>query len=222
MGLSGVVSMAGNSADYCAVLTSSSVDCWNEGSAPTPVPGVGGIGVLSGVRNLTADVANHGGDAGYCALLASGGVDCWGYGATGELGDGIYHNCMIACGTSTPTPVIGIGGTGYLKGVTSMASDGAGYCAVLALGGVDCWGDGLGPTGGGGSATPIAVQAIGGGGLLSGVTSAAGAGANGRSTYCAVLAAGGAACWGANDYGQLGGGQVTSNSPFPLLVEVSL
>ena len=38
--------------------------------------------------------------------------------------------------------VEGVGGTGTLTGVTSLVSDGDGYCALLTSGGVDCWGNG--------------------------------------------------------------------------------
>ena len=95
-----------------------------------------------------------------------------------------------------------------LTGVESMVSDGGGYCAVLDSGGVDCWGDGtdgeLGDGAIGYSATPVAVEAVGGVGTLTDVQSLA---SNEDRGYCAVLDSGGVDCWGAaTGDGDLGNG----------------
>ena len=111
-----------------------------ESATPVEVEGVGGAGVLSGVTSLVG--ANSGGYSfgTYCAVLTSGGVDCWGYGDDGQLGNGTFTTTGDE-GSATPVEVEGIGGTGVLTGVTTLASDGdGGYCAVLTSGGVDCWG----------------------------------------------------------------------------------
>jgi hypothetical protein len=154
--LGGVVSVVSSDASSCALLTSSGVDCWgygpngelgdgnyyttgNDGSAtPVQVLGVGGTGTLSGVSSLISDGASPG----YCALLTSGGVDCWGNGFRGELGDGNYYTTGNE-GSATPVEVVGVGGTGTLTGVSSLISDGSGYCALLTSSAVDCWGDGF-------------------------------------------------------------------------------
>ena len=73
----------------------------------------------------------------YCALLTSSGVDCWGYGYDGELGNGTFSE------SATPVAVEGVGGAGTLTGVTSLVGDGSGYCALLTSGEVDCWGLGV-------------------------------------------------------------------------------
>ena len=235
--LSDVSRLSSDSTGYCALLTSGGADCWGKGSqgglgdgnsygapnygsaVPVAVEGVGGVGTLSDVLSLTGDIpSSDSGDDGYCAVLTTGGVACWGYGATGEIGNGTYYNCEVACGPTAPASVIGAGGTGYLTGVASMTSDGSGYCALLTAGGVDCWGDGLGPTSGGGSAAPVEVLGIGGDGILSGVTAVLGGGADGRETYCAALTSGDVDCWGSNDLGQLGSGVVFANSITPVMV----
>ena len=179
--LSGVRSMTSDFAGSCALLTSGKVDCWgydnygelgngtsyttgNEDSAvPVAVEGVGGTGTLSGVASLDTD------GVGYCARLTSDNVDCWGGGWTGQLGNGAFYTSGND-GSDVPVAVKGVGGTGTLGGVTSLDSDGAGYCARLTSGNVDCWGGGndgqLGngtfyTTGDEGSAVPVAVKGVG-------------------------------------------------------------
>lgn len=207
--LTGVKALMLESSDPCALLTSGEVDCWgtipmsfNDDDLPVQIVGVGGTGLLSGVASLTS-----GADASYCALLTSGGVDCWGDDTSGELGDGVFGTGDV--GSATPTQVVGVGGTGLLSDVTSIASDAdtfASYCAILGSGEVDCWGYGLeGELGNGnyyttgnyGSATPVKVVGIGGSGLLSGVSSiTASAEVNGTVPVCAILTSGETDCWG--------------------------
>ncbi len=244
--LTGVTTLVAGQDNYCAVLTSGGVDCWgygyygelgngtfyttgDEGSAtPVEVEGVGGTGTLTGVTNLVGSDFDR--FAGYCALLTSGGVDCWGYGYYGELGNGTFYT--TGDGSATPVAVDGVGGIGTLTGVTNLATDGeGGYCALLASGEVDCWGlgdygqlgDGEFYTGPVGSATPVAVEGVGGTGTLTGVTSLVSSGSGGGGSYCAVLSSGGVACWGQGVSGQLGNGTFYSNSPFgsatPVAVE---
>ena len=159
--LSGVASLTSDGiSGYCALLTSGKVDCWgygnygelgngtfyttgNEGSdIPVAVKGVGGTGALSGVASLTGYGIN--GVGGYCALLTSRKVDCWGSGGTGQLGNGKFYTTGNR-GSAVPAAVKAVGGTGTLSGVASLTSNadlGAGYCALLTSGKVDCWGYG--------------------------------------------------------------------------------
>lgn len=157
----------------------------------------------------------------YCAvLIPTGAVDCWGYGANGQLGDGqFYVNGPL--GVDTPTPVVGVGGSGQLSGVQSLADSngGNGFCALLRTHRVDCWGAGSdGQLGNGryytsgehGSAAPVAVKGVGGTGTLSDVN-----GLEASSTgYCALLASTDVDCWGDGQSGQLGnGGRSSSDLP---------
>jgi alpha-tubulin suppressor-like RCC1 family protein len=231
-GSEGVHSMVSDGDGYCALFDSGTVQCWGLGefgelgngqfynpsgpggsASPVQVQGVGGNGALSNVASLTSD----GNGYGYCALLDSGGVDCWGFGEFGELGNGQFYTA-VPNGSATTVRVADTDGTGTLSGVTSLASGGEGYCAVLTSGGVDCWGYGPdGELGNGqyysaspnGSALPVQVIDTDGGGLLAGVADLTGDG-NG---YCAVLTSGALDCWGAGANGQLGNGRFYQGSP---------
>ncbi len=225
--LAGVASLAGSDdySSFCALLTSGGVDCWgygNEGqlgngvfytidqgdgsTVPVAVLGVGGSGTLSGVESLT------GNQVGYCALLTSGGVDCWGLGTYGQLGDGLFYR-TASYGSDVPVAVLGVGGSGTLGSVVSLAgNESSTYCALLTSGGVDCWGDGYsGQLGDGvfytpadyGSAVPVAVLGVGGSGTLAGMASLAG---SNDSSFCALLTSGGVDCWGFGKQGELGDG----------------
>ena len=170
--LTGVASLTGGDDGYCALLTSGAVDCWgygshgnlgngqfytsgNQGSAvPVVVKSTSGSGTLTGVASLTSTADSYG--SGYCALLTSGAVDCWGYGSYGQFD---Y--------SAVPVSVVSTSGSGTLTGVASLTSDGAGYCALLTSGAVDCWGGGYyGQLGNGqfytsgnqGSAVPVVVK----------------------------------------------------------------
>ena len=215
----------GAGAGYCAVTPAGGVDCWGRGAngqlgngvfyrhasggsaVPVTVEGVGGVGTLGGVASLASSGEN------FCALLTSGGVDCWGFnGSYGNLGDGATTDSAV------PEEVVGVGGSGALSGVTALAGDGEGYCALLTSGGVDCWGYGEYGEIGDGSFTdsdvPEMVEGVGGTGTLAGVESIVGFG-NG---YCALLNSGQVACWGEGTFGSLGDGSF-SDSAMPMLVE---
>jgi hypothetical protein len=146
---------------------------------------------------------------------------CWGYGGNGGLGNGTFDN------SAAPTVVVGVGGVGALSGVTGITSDvGDSYCVVMNSGGVDCWGYGkqgqLGDgifysTGDEGSATPVAVQGVGGTGGITGVESLVSDANN--SGYCAVLTSSEMDCWGHGAHGELGNGSFAPpNSASPVAV----
>jgi alpha-tubulin suppressor-like RCC1 family protein len=219
---------------YCAITPSGGVDCWGRGATgngasykigsavPLTVSGVGGSATLGGVASLASSGTSS------CALLTSGGVDCWGNGQYGQLGDGSFGTSAV------PEPVVDVGGTGDLSGVTALANEDQGYCALLTSGGVDCWGNGqYGQLGDGnfyttapfGSDVPVAVEGVGGTGTLSGVVSlmdsgpgTTGGGAGLVDGHCALLNSGQVACWGRGEQGQLGHGAFT-DSAVPTLVE---
>jgi alpha-tubulin suppressor-like RCC1 family protein len=146
-------------------------------------------------------------------------VDCWGGDGVGQLGNGASYT---AGGSAVPVEVKGVGGSGTLGGVASVTDDGdgAGYCALLTSGKVDCWGDGnSGQLGDGtfyssGSSVPVAVKGVGGTGTLGGVVSL-----TSTSGYCAVLISGTVDCWGGDASGQLGNGTDYTNSAVPVAVK---
>jgi alpha-tubulin suppressor-like RCC1 family protein len=204
-GLSDIVTtISAGSLHTCALTSGGGVMCWGDNVSgqlgdgtnimqPTPVDVVG---LSSGVTAITAGgiYAKYLYYWGHtCALTAGGGVKCWGNNNFGQLGDGTTTE------RSTPVDVVGLS-----SGVMAIAAGGDHACALMAGGGVKCWGDNTyGQLGDGtttNSLTPVDVV-----GLSSGVTALAG----GLRHTCAVTAGGGAKCWGRNDYGQLGDGSTT-------------
>ncbi len=153
-------------------------------AVPVEVVAPGGLGVFEGVARLFGSGGANEGT--FCAALDAGGLDCWGYGLNGQLGDGRFNDSAV------PVPVLGVGGTGTLSGVSTLDS---GFCALLVTGGVDCWG--------GGSAVPVPVEGVGGSGTLGGVASLS---TDFEGSFCAVLDTGRVDCWGYGPDGQLGNG----------------
>ena len=91
-----------------------------------------------------------------------------------------------------------------LAGVTSLTSDGDGYCAILGSGQVDCWGVNSSGALGNGTTTPTdvptTVVGVGGVGTLSGVVALDG-NSSSAGGYCALLDSGQVDCWGVNIWG---------------------
>jgi hypothetical protein len=90
------------------------------------------------VVDLTGAISLTGGFQNYCAVLRNGGVKCWGTndndqpvgGPPGALGDGgnaPYSDVAVEVKN--------------VPGAVSVASDGEGFCAFIADGGVRRWGE---------------------------------------------------------------------------------
>ena len=198
---SGNLAVDAGSLHTCAVLASGAVNCWGRNaygqigdgttgngydgankSSPTQV-----IGLTGGMAAIALG-ENHS-----CALSATGGMKCWGYNGAGRLGNASTSDAL------TPVQVIGLE-----NGVSSIAAGSYHSCAVLAGGGVKCWGlNDRGQLGDGTSGTgtdkTIPTQVYG---LTSGVSMIAA----GEYHTCALMTDGSAKCWGRNAYGQLGDG----------------
>ena len=128
-----------------------------------------------------------------CALIDRGGVVCWGMNNWRQVGVSAIENQVTAVDV-----------TNLYSGVMSISAGGLHTCALTNSGGVKCWGFNtfgqLGVTNNYSTntwrSTPVDVT-----GLTSGVSAIS---AGGYHT-CAVTIAGGVACWGSNNWRQLGG-----------------
>jgi alpha-tubulin suppressor-like RCC1 family protein len=130
-----------------------------------------------------------------CALTNLGGVNCWGNNEHGQLGDGSMVNSNV------PVEVRG------LKDVTAIAAGWAHTCALTRSGGVSCWGYNKNGELGNGktvdSSMPVEVNGLSAGAVSIGTK---------EDHTCAVTTDGSVACWGYNEFGQLGDGTHISRS----------
>lgn len=187
---SGVIAVSAGGRHTCAVTSGGAVQCWGfnddgelgngstiKSSVPVPVLGLGAgvVGVSSGYYHA-------------CAVTSGGAVQCWGSNTHGQLGDGTLID------RSAPVAVVGLG-----SGVVAVSCGFDHTCALLAGGGVECWGDNLSGMLGDGSTIDSAVP-VGVTGLGPGVV-AIGAGAG---SSCALTSTGKVQCWGYNQAGMLG------------------
>ena len=170
---------------------------------PVQVSGVGGTGNLSGVTDIAAG-QNH------SLANTSNGVVSWGFNFRGQLGNNTTTN------NSVPVQVLGVGGTGSLTGITSLAA-GNGFSLASNAQSVYSWGEnGSGQLGDSTTthrSTPVQVKGVGGTGYLTGVTAIG----SGLSNSLAVTPSG-VVAWGSNSYGKLGNNStVSSSTPIEVL-----
>jgi alpha-tubulin suppressor-like RCC1 family protein len=187
---------AGNKST-CALLGPNQLKCWGLNSygesgdgtfERRAVPGnVIGLG-----NGITAISANSSASSHKCAVV-NGTAQCWGGNDYGQLGDGTTF--------SRTQPVAALGLRSGIKAITTGANH---TCALNDDGGVNCWGNGTSGQLGNGT-TPSQSPPVTVTGLLSGVQAISA----GESHTCALLNSGGVKCWGRNNYGQLGSGDIT-------------
>ena len=185
--------------NHVCALSTGKMKCWGRNNSgqlgdasatdrhsPVEVPGLASAPTAIGA----------GGDH-TCAVLDTGAVQCWGENGDGQLGDGTTGD------KNSPTDV-----TGLATGATDVSAGSGHTCALLAGGGVKCWGDGdFGQMGNGAldsQTTPVDVTGLGSASAISA----------GRYHTCALVS-GGVKCWGRNGNGQLGNG-LTENSSTPV------
>jgi alpha-tubulin suppressor-like RCC1 family protein len=128
---SGVSDVALGMWHTCAA-TSGGVKCWGDNSlgqlgnamTTTQTTPAGVVGLESGALHVAAGRGHS------CALVSSSSVKCWGSNFSGELGDG------TTIGRLSPVSVIGLSGS-----VTAISAGGSHSCALLADGGINCWGE---------------------------------------------------------------------------------
>jgi len=203
------LSIAVGAAHSCAILVGGRVTCWGSnhhgelglghtkdvGDDETPErAGRVDLGPAR-VRQLALGATHS------CALTERGAVFCWGSNTVGELGLG--HSSNV--GDDEQPLVLGplsLGAPAVQVAVGALNS-----CAVLADGGLRCWGDNrrgqLGYAMQQRGQLPSAQGLVPTGGKIASV-------AVGTARVCALYTSGEVRCWGNNSQGQLGLGNVTA------------
>jgi alpha-tubulin suppressor-like RCC1 family protein len=149
------------------------------------------------------------GGAHTCAVRSDNTAWCWGSNSNGQLGNGTA--------SSSPTPVRVKG----LSNVTQIDADWVHTCAVNAQGTAYCWGENDGMQIGDPMAETNYPSCLSGGCTLPvqviKIDNVAAVGTGARHS-CAVLGNGQAWCWGFNEFGQLGNGNMPNDSASPVQV----
>ncbi len=167
-----------------------------DSAVPVQVHGPGDVGFLTGIKSLTA-MASH-----VVALKHDGTVWTWGGNGNGQLGDATTTNRNV------PVQVRGLGGAGFLTGVSAVTGDGSFSIALKVGGTIVAWGDNGGGFLGDGTTTQstVPVETIN----LSGVIAIT----SGLYHTFALKSNGAVWAWGNNANGEFGDGTTTStNSP---------
>jgi Tol biopolymer transport system component/alpha-tubulin suppressor-like RCC1 family protein len=205
-----IVQIATGGQHTCVVTNQGVVWCWGgndhgelgDGTQVNRLNPVPVLGLSSGAHAITAG-ANHA-----CAITSAGGVRCWGFNQFGQLGDGTHEDRL------TPTPVPGLS-----TGVQAIAAGSYHTCALLETGGVQCWGIANRGQLGYGDTTPPWFTSIDSPTPVDGLSSGVAALVAGSNHTCALMEAGGAKCWGSNDFGDLGDGTTSDrNTPTDVVV----
>lgn len=200
-----VTAVAQGNQHTCALLASGATQCWGDnelGQLGNGTTSTSRVPVV--VAGYSAGVAavSKGGIEVRCFVTTAGGAKCMGTSNDGgELGTGFTW-------TTAPTPGDVPGLTSGVTAVTTGVEHG---CALLATGGVKCWGwNSVGSLGDGTNVAPSAPVDV------SGLTGAIAIDA-GRYHTCAIVTGGALKCWGMNSSGQLGNG-TTADSNVPVNV----
>ena len=218
-----LVSVSAGGTHTCAVAMNGAAYCWGDntdcdlgtGNAATCAQQNAPVAVASLVPDgggLIAVAAIAAGGQHTCALRTNGDVVCWGSNVYGQVGNGMFGNTTPV---ATPTLV--------LHAASAISSGASHSCAVLmatdagsAQNNLKCWGDDVAAQLGNGGAsagfgTPTAIEVTGA--TYTGVSC-------GGSSTCAATAANTLQCWGADTYGQVGNGSLSTYVTAP--TEVAL
>ena len=188
----------------CAVLLDGSIVCWGknhhgqlgdgttaDSSSPVQTQSLG-VG-RSAVEVLAGSQLS-------CALLDDGSIVCWGLNSVGQVGDGTTTSRT----TPTQTTSLGAGRT-----AVEIAGGDSHVCAILDDGSIVCWGQNDHGQLGDGTTTdksnPTQTTSLGNGRSAIAIDV-------GPNHSCAVLDDGSVACWGNNQWGQLGDGTTTQRT----------
>ncbi|MEZ5464243.1 MAG: hypothetical protein R3F22_03245 [Lysobacteraceae bacterium] len=190
----GVQSLAINGWHSCGLMAGGAVKCWGQGAdvlgrrdpmLPATVPAE-----VLGLSAPAVEISS--GFMHVCALTTAGTVECWGSNWRGQL--------SMPLDTPSSRDPVAVSGLGSEVAAIRMAWYGG--CALLASGGIKCWGwNQFGALGNGtviDSPAPVSVAGLS--------ASAVGLDA-GAYQGCALLSTGEVDCWGWNRFGQLGNGR---------------
>jgi len=199
---SGATSVSVGEFSACALTAGGGVQCWgynangelgNGTTTPSSVP-VQVTGLTSGATSVAVGLYSA------CAVASGGAVMCWGLDSAGDLGNG---DASLA-GSLVPYPVAGLG-----SGATSVSASEYSVCALMAGGGLVCWGDNTYGTLGNGTTTDSSYPV-----QVTGITVGASAVSVGFQSACAVFECG-VQCWGVTNLGN----SSTSSSTVPVPVD---
>jgi len=151
-----------------------------------------------------------------CLLTTTGRIECWGANQFGQLGGGNGQFTPLEGGPASADGIPGDWSKTNVRGLSGKATAiSSGYyhtCALVGVGGVQCWGrNDSGQLGNGtnnNSDTAVHIQ---------GLDVPATAMALGAVHSCALLETDNVRCWGNNENGQLGNGR-SENSSIPVEV----
>ncbi|MBK7042825.1 MAG: hypothetical protein IPH50_03440 [Rhodanobacteraceae bacterium] len=168
------------------MTASGAVKCWGnnnsgqigDGSTLQRGTPVAVTGISSGAATVSTG-ANHS-----CSVSTSGAVKCWGANDLGQVGDG-SHNQRL-----TPVPVVGLN-----SGIIKVDAGNFHSCARTTTGAPKCWGSNSDGQIGNGSVSLSFTSPVSVNNLASGIRDISG----GEFHSCAIVSAGGVACWGRND-----------------------
>jgi alpha-tubulin suppressor-like RCC1 family protein len=210
----------------CALFDGGQIKCWGNNSAGDL--GLGDVnhrGDEPGEMGTALPLVDLGGPAavalahGYefnCALLDTGDVKCWGFGSYGNLG--LIPNTFIgdqAGEMGKALPIVDLGGESVFAVAVGLYES----CAILDSGSLKCWGQNAhGELGledandrgdeAGEMGTALPAVALGPGRTASAVVA-------GFNHVCALLDDATLKCWGQNDHGELGRGDVAERGSKP-------
>jgi len=122
-----VVTLAVGQYHLCVLLKTDEVICWGALSSDQEYTSQQPF-VVSGLTDEIVKLVAGGGHT--CALTVEGGVKCWGDNYFGQLGDGTNLSSFIPVDVNM-----------LPQDVVEIASGGGHVCALMAEGGIKCWGD---------------------------------------------------------------------------------
>jgi alpha-tubulin suppressor-like RCC1 family protein len=222
------IPMTAGSAYSCFMLDNGSVKCWGENNL-----GQLGLGDIINRGDNSSDMGDNltivdlgsgrtataiaTGDSHTCVILDNASIKCWGSNASGQLGLGDNSTRGARSGEMGDNLTIVDLGSG--RTAKAIAAGNQHTCAILDNSSVKCWGAngsgqlGLGDDddrgdGSGEMGDNLTIVDLGSGRTAKVI-------ATGGSHTCAVLDNASVKCWGENNYGQLGLGDLNNRGDEP-------